>query len=395
MTHRYDFARDDDLPAVARLLSDAFAGPVEGSELWARIHGAPNVRVMRPPDPPPGGADACLVRIPMGQYFGGRSVPMVGIAGVAVSPVKRGLGLAREMMGRCLLEHAEAGFAISALYASTRPLYRQVGYEAAGRRFEVSLAVAHLPRFPDPRPVRALTEADQEAMSACYAEAARWQDGMLDRGAYIWQRVWKFREEAFRGFGVFGPGGLEGYVMISQRRNPEFGKHDIALSDAILTTHDAARSLCTFLAGYATMGDRLIIFGTPSHPLTMLLPHHHEQVRLQESWMLRVLSVKGALEARGYPPGLRARVVLDVADGLIEENRGVWTLEVEGGRGRATRGGSGPAIRATIGGLAAMYTGFLTPARAAVCGLASGDAGVLHEAWQVFAGPAPAMVDFF
>lgn len=45
-----------------------------------------------------GAPAASLVRVPVGQRFGGRSVPMLGIAGVAVPPERRGGGLARRLM---------------------------------------------------------------------------------------------------------------------------------------------------------------------------------------------------------------------------------------------------------------------------------------------------------
>src|ERR1043166_2690224 len=82
-----------DLPAAVRMIVHAFAGTEEGTRDWLRAAGMKSVRVVREHGKP-GAAAGCLLRIPMGQYFGGRSVSMLGIAGVAVAPEARGRGLA-------------------------------------------------------------------------------------------------------------------------------------------------------------------------------------------------------------------------------------------------------------------------------------------------------------
>ncbi len=57
-----------------------------------------------------GGTDvACALRVPMGQFFGGRSVAMMGVAGVAVAPEARGRGLATRVMQEVLREAREEG----------------------------------------------------------------------------------------------------------------------------------------------------------------------------------------------------------------------------------------------------------------------------------------------
>ncbi|GJQ30842.1 MAG: hypothetical protein HBSAPP03_27260 [Phycisphaerae bacterium] len=389
----YDAAGEADLPAVARILSDAFAGPLAGSTDWARMHAPGSLRVLR--DAPGAPPAACLVRIPMGQWFGRRRVPMVGIAGVGVRHERRGAGLARRMMAACIRDLAAEGVALSTLYASTRPLYRSVGYEAAGSRYRYAVPIEKFAGDRAAATLRELTRDDDAAIAACYDACAADQNGVLDRGAYCWQRVWKFREDEFRGFGAWSPAGqLDGYVMIHQKRNPEFGKHDVLLSDIAASSPAAWAALRAFIAGFGTMGDRVIWYGGATHPLYTALAHPWGTVELHEPWMTRVVSVPAALNARGYDPGVRARACFEVADDLVESNRGTWTLEVEGGRGAASRGGS-PGAKVSIRGLAAIFTGYLTPCDAVLAGLCEGDAATLTALRSIFAGPSPWMGDFF
>lgn len=392
MAREFSPGTDQDIPAMVSLIVDAFAGTAENSEAWLRSHSPSNIRVLRESDRPV----ACALRIPMAQHFGGRAVSMVGIAGVAVSPVHRGAGLARDMMSRVVAELASEGVALSTLYASTRPLYRQVGYESAGCRFSHRMPVASLARVRGALPVSALTEADMPAARACYERASPAQQGSLVRTEYCWSRIWKNRDDVFRGFGVRGPdGSLDGYVALRQQRKPENGHHDLILNDFVATTPAAASALSTFLAGFATMADDVVLHAGVSHPLSLLMPHHHGSVTLHEPWMLRVCNVTAALQERGYPAGLSATLVIDVRDETVPSNAGLWTLSVERGLATVTPGGSGSAMLVDIRGLGAIFTSFLSPPQAQLAGLAQGSDETLEKAGAIFAGPPPSMGDFF
>ena len=92
----HDAPRDH--AAVVRMLRHAFASDPAGSEAWMKIGGEGNFRTLVDSSRPA----ATLLRIPMVQYFGGRSAKMLGIAGVAVAPEDRGRGYAGRMMLACV-----------------------------------------------------------------------------------------------------------------------------------------------------------------------------------------------------------------------------------------------------------------------------------------------------
>src|SRR5262245_5339035 len=54
--------------------------------------------------------------LPFRQWFGGRSVPMGGVAAVAVRPEYRGAGCARRLLGSALAAMQGRGEVISALF---------------------------------------------------------------------------------------------------------------------------------------------------------------------------------------------------------------------------------------------------------------------------------------
>src|SRR5204863_3657876 len=107
---------------------------------WLNKAGRENVRVLREGREP----IACLLLLPMGQFFGGRPVPTVGVAAVGVAPHLRGRGAAARVMSSALREIRAAGTPLSALYPATQVLYRKVGYEQAGGRFEITIPAGAL-----------------------------------------------------------------------------------------------------------------------------------------------------------------------------------------------------------------------------------------------------------
>lgn len=418
-----------DLTRTAQLIHFAFAGPPEKCEEWIRIAGPHNFRIVRHA----GRIVACLVLIPMGQFFGGRSIPMTGVAGVAVAPEARGSGIALDMMRECMREIGGAGplrAPLSGLYASTQALYRKVGFEQAGHFFTSRLACRSVCTTERRGEIRLLTPADDQAVRDCYARFAAGFPGMLDRGPYIWDRIREFRGSRYDGFGVFGAESgddsrLEAYVYLSQERKPEGGKHDIQCTDLVFSNATAGRRLLAMLANFATMGDDITFSGAPLHPISTLLPQQTARAALRDYWMTRITDLKGALELRGYPRSIRAEFALDVSDDLVPSNAGLWSVKVTDGRATATRdsdarrpgsSSSGatssstpspasargtaahtrlPILKADIRGLAPLYSGLYSPAQAALLGLVEGDEEALAIAATAFAGTTPWMADPF
>lgn len=401
---KYGPMAETDLPAVTRLIVHAFAGTEEGTQQWLEFAGHDNIRVLRvdgsgrecagslpAPESPP---VSCLLRVPMGQFFGGASVRMLGVAGVGVAPESRGKGYAKRMMEECIREAAREGFPLSVLYPSTQALYRSVGYEQAGHRMTARLPIAQIDVRERGPEVEVLGEEDWPAVKACYARFAPRFDGMVDRGPYVWGRVAKQHDTRFKGFGIRGRSGiLDGYVFLAQKRK-DTSRQEIAVQDLAFNTPEAGRRLLRFFADFGTMGDDVVFPAGPSHPSLMMLPLQKYKFEFNHYWMLRVVNVEHALRDRGYPHAVNAEVHLELRDELVPENHGRFVLRVERGQGHVSRGGRGE-VRMGIRSLAAMYTGHMTPTGLRLAGMVEGEEPALAAAAVVFGGGAPWMTDFF
>jgi predicted acetyltransferase len=336
-----------DLHRYGALVANAFAFPPAEAPAWFAYAGQENIRVQREDGEIVGG----LILIHQGQFWGGRAVRMGGVAGVATAPHARGRGAATRMMQSALRELRSMGYPLSGLYPATQGLYRRVGFEQAGARAEVRGWVRDLPRGDRELPVRPFKGGDEDAVADLYSALARKRNGWLDRGLYAWTRVQNPRGLLAHGF-VFGEGSEpEGYLFVAKVRGPG-STYDLKIPDLQFRTERAARRILTFLADDASMAGEFSWFTAADHPLLLLLREQKMSVAIQDSnyWMLRVLDVPAALQARGWPRGLRGELQLEIEDDLFEDNSGRWVLTVSGGEGSVRRGGEGH-LRCHVRGL--------------------------------------------
>ncbi len=383
---------DGDLREIVRLALLAYGGEESGIARWVENAGQSNLRVIREGAKPV----ASLVTVSMGQFFGGRSVPMVGIAGVAVAPEARGQGLARRLMQETLREAASAGTALSVLYATTQTLYRSVGYEQAGTYCSITLQLPQINLHEHAPAVVPLSDDDFAGVKACYQRFASKQEGLLDRGDYVWNRKRKSRDKVYQGFGVREGGGrIAGYVFLNQERG-DSGMQTLTLSDFAFDTAPVGRRLLSFLHDYASTGETVNFYAGPGHPALMLIPQQRSwEMEVDHFWLARVLDLSRAIQARGFAPGVSAEVHLQVHDDLLPSVAGSWVVRVRDGRGVAERGGRGE-VKIDTRGLAAAFTGFATGHQLKIAGLADGDDAVLATLTSAFGGSgAPSMIDYF
>ena len=339
-----------------------------------------------------------MLRAPMGQFFGGRAVPTLGIAGVGIGPEHRRRGAASALMRTTLIEAQKAGVALSTLYASNHALYAQSGYGVAGARYRGEVASAHLrgdwlSGAADTLTLRRLGDSDRAAMGALYTTNARTRPGHLARGPYVWDRVYRaWNDRPPLCTGVFDGDRLAGYLVWRQASpNP---KYTARIADVVAPTRDVARRIWAFLADQGTMVERITGATAPDDAFWLALPWPGPSIALESHWMLRLVDLNAAVAERGFDVGPVLVVDLRVHDRVIDANDGAWRLIVEDGRGRLEPGGAG-SIEVTVGGLAGLYSGFQRCNQLAARGVLHGG----RTQWPVldaaFRGGSPWTPDIF
>jgi predicted acetyltransferase len=156
------------------------------------------------------------------------------------------------------------------------------------------------------------------------------------------------------------------------------------------------RSLLTLAAGFSSLEASVHWKGPDPEPLALLLAEQDIRQLRQDRWMARVVDVPGAFAARGYPPGLRGRVTIAVSDDICPWVDGTWTIEVDGGEGKAVRVGDDADVRASASGLAALFAGYHDPGDLATLGIVRGLGQPEVEFLRALhAGPRPWSPDYY
>jgi predicted acetyltransferase len=334
--------------------------------------------------------------LPVGEFFGGRSVPAQGISAVAVHPAWRRRGVARALMQDCVTVTRDAGAGVAPLFGATVRLYRRWGWEVCMHTFRQTVRTRALSRLSGtgslgPNPNRSAVEELRRA------HLRRW-DGPLDRPDWWLKVEWDAGDpESRRGeYGWYEDDRLTGYVRYEGRRQPgswiRLGVHEF-----IASTGDAMRGLLGFLGGQESQSSEVAFYHSTLpeiSPLLFLLgePHKDVEVSAFVPWMQRIVNVDTAFRARGWPASAGGQVELEVTDPVLGDQRVV--LQVEGGAARVSPGGAG-RVRCGIGALSAWYSSALRAQDGRLLGLFEGDPAELIAMDGLIAGGLPWIPDFF
>ena len=333
----------------------------------------------------------------LGQWFGGRPVPMGGVATVVVLPEHRGEGLAPRLLEAGLERMRDRGLVVSTLHPATTRVYRSAGWEIGGdlaiHRIPTT-ALERLPRGESER-VRRLTRDDWPLAQICYDGAAAAQSGWLDRNEWWWGVVADetFVDQTFV-YGVDGTDGLAGYVVFTQAQTEKFG-YRLVVEELVAREPGAALTLWRMLGTHGMQVNSITLQRGPVDELLLVLPEQDVTQVSNNRWMHRLVDAPAAIAARGFPPDVAAEVHLGLTDRLAPWNEGRWLLRVEGGRGELVAGGTGD-LQITINGLSALATGWASASSLAGAGLLHHSSPADRAALDaIFAGPTPTMVDDF
>lgn len=328
--------------------------------------------------------------IPMGQWFGGRVIPIGAVTSVGVAPEGRGLGAASVLMNGAVREMRESGMAISTLFPSSARVYRSFGYERAGIKLTYEAPVKEMHSKLNHLTVVRTTEADREEMYLLYNERAMVGNGNLDRGNILWDLILKTEGRKIFTYLVKDADKPVGYVNFQQARSADH----VRVRDMVTLTAEASQRLLRFFADHRTVIDTVSWNGPPNDPLVMMMDEQEGKQVYSRDWMVRLLDVRLSLEARGYPSDIETSLTLSINDPLLKENTGTWTMKVSSGKCSLTPGGKG-GLSMGPRGFAPLYTSHMSPLEIKNIGLLEGPEEDLRKATLVFNGPRPWIGDSF
>lgn len=333
----------------------------------------------------------------MGQWFGGKCLPMAGVAAVGIAPEHRGTGVAFNLMAHMLQEFYAQDIPISALYPATQPLYRRVGYEQGGTYCHWSTSIASIEhedrdRSPQNRlPMFSTLPQQQPIFDRLYHQHASQSNGHLERTPGIWQAVFK-HDEAVYAYIVGTEAEPQGYLIFSQCEADQSSYLEIW--DWVALSPLAIDRLWRFIASHRSQMQDVRWHSGAIDSRLLPLSEQGATIRDYQLWFLRIVNVRTALAGRGYPTGIEAELHLAVTDDLLPDNQARFILTVSDGNGSVTVGGRGD-MQLDVRALAPLYTGLLTARQLQGVGQLTAPEQAIATATDLFAGAHPFTPDFF
>jgi predicted acetyltransferase len=328
------------------------------------------------------------------QWWLGRALPSAQVPHLTTPPQHRGAGHGARLLAGLLHELHGDGVPLVTLTPSNFPFYRAAGFEVAGAWTIYEANAEHLPRSTAPYRARPVSLDDPAELAAVYARVAPSRHGALDRGEWFWRQLARrVKDKTTAAFVLDGPDGPAGWAVatLEVRPDPAPFQTRVEIADwGCLPGADAA--LFALFGGYGPMNGLVTWSGPDPDPAAIYaLEDRFARLADRWHWMLRLVDLPAALQARPWPAGVAGRVTFRVEDPTCPWNTGAWRLELSGGHGRVEPA-PGPATAATanIRCLASLFSGFAGPDDLVRAGLLTGfDPTAVELLRAAFASPRP------
>lgn len=323
----------------------------------------------------------------------GRVFPSAYLIGLATREEYRRQGLAKELLTFALRTLREKGVFFTFLMPFAIPFYTHLGWGICGQHRIYRLPPeAKIPGNKTPggleKPERAKKETspDPAVLDRIYRNWSLRLDGCLLRREEDWEgllfdhfldggEVWFLKETGSgpTAYALFYPGTKENLLREAAYLTPAAGRR--------LLQHLAVRN------------SKPLVWSAPDAAMPFSLP----DPEVKPVFLGRITDLKAALESPLYPPGLSGRWRLRVEDPLLPENHGVFLLAREGnGKMQVTPArGREADLTCSIGGLARLLSGTISPEEATKKRLLNGDDKPISSFLQLFPKSSLYINDYF
>ncbi|MFG6358898.1 MAG: GNAT family N-acetyltransferase [Acetatifactor sp.] len=281
---------------------------------------------------------SCLSILPFSVCFDGETVKMAGIGGVSSLPQYRRTGGIRGCFEKMLPDLYQEGYVLSMLYPFSTNYYRKFGYEvwARGARYEMDLS--YIPKLSREGGFMLADSSNRDrALEDIRLLTKEWE-GRYNGMVKLTEREYAFvteadpyRKQEFVYIHYDGLGAPTAYMVCRRERDGQ--EQRLVCSRFVFRGREGIEGLLT-LAKSMQADHRSIVFTLPtSLRIDSLIDewsmgaYRRGDVSLG---MARIVHVESALKAARYRGS--GRVSLEIADGQIAENNGVFTVCFEGGR---------------------------------------------------------------
>jgi predicted acetyltransferase len=346
---------------------------------------------------------AACANYPWELHFEGARLGMGAIASVASLPENRRGGHVGRMIQHLIIEMKERGIPLSALYPFHQGFYRRYGWDVACSWIDHEIPVellGHLRKYSGVIDRHLPGQADWREIAPVYRRWAASRRGYVARETEHHWRTAVYTTLPGRNWhtAVYRPSAgaePEGYLLY---RFANDAPRKLQVRELVALNPAAERALWGFMANHDSQVKFVKLRQPRTWPLWHLVDHTDDVKSTMESgWMLRLIDLKAAIEARPWPGAPNGSLVIGVTDEQAPWNAGTWRLEFEDGRAAVNLApAETPSLSANVQTWAQWYAGFIRPKQAVATGNLSGtDARSLALLAGATAGEEMFFFEFF
>lgn len=367
--------RSDELPRWREF--DQYCFQVPDADLDAWIQNAFQPETVRGLFSDDGEMLATLMLLPYQIYVEGARIPMGGIGSVASLPENRRGGYVGELLIRTIREMKEREMPLSSLFPFKQSFYRRYGWEVSSAWLELEIPVG---LFKSARVTEGVIkrylpgQADWREVATVYDRWAAPQRGYMVRATEFhwrtkvfapWAR-WAPHVAVWRPSASAEPEGF----LVYRFDKADDGSPILLAQQLVALTQHAWSALWGYVANHDSQVKWVGYRCRRDFPVWHMVENTSEvKMRVKSGWMLRLVDLKAAFEARPWPEDVAGSVTIGVRDDHAPWNGGTWRLTFEGGRAAVTAASvATPDLSADVQTWAQLYSSFVRPAAAAASG---------------------------
>ena len=256
-----------------------------------------------------------------------------GIAFVMTSPVYRRKGLVNKLMNILLRKMKEDGYVYSALWPFEHKFYGNFGYASIEKAISYKIK---------PSNIRKDIQKDEKISIKRYDHSKDYEklNKIAQNAVNKYTRIvgkedaWKLRSHAQRFKMYLFERGEEpvGYFCFKLKKTGEY-QHDMNILDLAYIDIPSKKTMLSFLRNFDSDVKHILINLPYEEEILSYLEDFNTEHKFA-SWpgMLRVLDLKMCFEGLNYPSNISTKLHLKLEDKIIEENSGIWQLNIRNGK---------------------------------------------------------------
>jgi predicted acetyltransferase len=305
---------------------------------------------------------------PSQMWLSGVPLNVGAVAGVAVLPEYRQMGVAAKMMKFAIMKMFAEGDALSVLFPFSHKYYHKFDYGTIGDLHSYRINPHNLIVFEEAHQVRPYTPDDLNTMRVMYKGQLTWHNGWFTRTNEWWDKVigrWPnivvFENDGF----------IEGYYSYEIQTGPK-GERELHIREFFAAEDAAYRGLIGYLAAQ-NEADVIEYLAPPHTPLRHVLHQPIADDAQNRGWIFndlchvtpgpmgRIINLATALTKRFYSRHMSGGRVIKAIDSLIPTNEEPLLFRLVDGRAETqSAGDKKPDIEVDICTLSQILCGYLS-----------------------------------